>query len=189
MAVSKVGIANGALQRLGAKRIEALTQDHPNARSMNAAYEPVRRALLRKYDWSFAIARGSIAADGAGPVWGDWDRYTKPNDFIRLLRDDESGTAVDWKIEGNFILSADGSPLEIRYIADIDDPNLYDATFVEAFECALAERCCEEVTGSTAKANKMKKDLDDAISEARRTGAIEKEAQEFPEDDWIAARR
>jgi hypothetical protein len=122
-------------------------------------------------------------------VWGDWDRYTKPNDFIRLLRDDESGQAVDWKIEGNYILSGDGSPLEIRYIADIDDPNLYEATFVEAFECALAERCCEEITGSTAKAGKQKKDFDDAITEAKRIGAIEKEAQEFPEDEWVAARR
>mgnify|MGYP001426155490 CR=1 FL=1 len=36
---SKVEIANGALQKLGAKRIESLTQDHPNARSMNVAFE------------------------------------------------------------------------------------------------------------------------------------------------------
>ena len=189
MAASKVAIANGALQRLGAKRIESLTQDHPNARTMNAAYEPVRRALLRKYDWGFAIARDSIAADGTGPVWGDWDRYTKPNNFIRLLRDNESGQAVDWKIEGNYILSADGSPLEIRYIADIDDPNLYDSLFIEALECALAERCCEEVTGSTSKASKMKKDFDGAIDEAKRIGAIEQPAQDFPEDEWVAARR
>lgn len=188
MATSKVAIANGALQRLGAKRVEALSQDHPNARTMNAAYEPVRKALLRKYDWSFAIARDSIAADADGPTWGDWDRYTKPNDFLRLLRDNETGRAVDWKIEGDFILSADGAPLEIRYIADIDDPNRYDSTFIEAFECALALRCCKEVTGSNALKDSIKGDFEDALDEAKRIGAIEKEAADFPEDDWISAR-
>ena len=59
----------------------------------------------------------------AGPVWGGWTRYSLPNDFLRLIRDDESGLDVDWKIEGLYILSADASPLEIRYIANIEDPN------------------------------------------------------------------
>ena len=38
MAVSEVSIANAALQKLGSpSRLESLTQDHPNARTMNAA--------------------------------------------------------------------------------------------------------------------------------------------------------
>ena len=36
MAISDVTVANRALQKLGAKRIESLTQDTPNARSINA---------------------------------------------------------------------------------------------------------------------------------------------------------
>mgnify|MGYP000862511461 CR=1 FL=1 len=62
---SKVSIANGALERLGEKRIESLTQDDVRARSMNASFDSVRDALLRKYDWGFAIRRASIAADGS----------------------------------------------------------------------------------------------------------------------------
>jgi hypothetical protein len=189
MATSNVAIANGALQRLGTKRIESLTQDAPNARSMNAAFERVRKRLLRRYDWSFAIARASIAADSDGPTWGDWNRYSLPNDFIRLIRDDESGQEVDWKIEGQYILSGDASPLEIRYIADITDPNSFDTLFIEAFECKLALECCEEITGSTAKRSGVQADYDDAIAEAKRMGAIEKGAQEFPEDEWLRARR
>ena len=188
MATSKVAIANRALQKLGSKRIEALTQDHPNARSVNACFDILRDALLRKYDWSFAIKRESIAADASGPTWGDWDRYTKPNDFIRLLRDNETGYAVDWKIEGDYILSADGSPLEVRYIARIEDPNKYDASFVEALASDIAFECCEEITGSTTKKESARTDKEDAISEAERTGAIEKDAQDNPEDEWLTAR-
>lgn len=188
MATSKVAIANGALQRLGAKRIEALTQDHPNARSMNAAFDRVVKAELRRYDWNFAIKRESVAADGDDPTWGDWNQYSLPNDYLRLLRDDESGTHVDWKIEGQYVLSRDASPLQFRYLAHIEDVNFYDALFVEALECKLAMVCCKEITGSHSNAAGIKLDYADAIAEARRVGAIEKEAQEFMEDSWLAAR-
>jgi hypothetical protein len=188
VAVSKVAIANRALQKLGTKRIESLNQDHPNARSINACFDILRDALLRQYRWSFAIKRDSIAADGDGPTWGDWDRFTLPNDFIALIRDDESGHAVDWKIEGLHILSADGAPLEIRYVARIEDTNYYDALFVEALASKIAFECCEEITGSTAKKDRAERDLENAINEAIRIGAIEKPAEEFPEDEWITAR-
>jgi hypothetical protein len=189
MAASNVSIANRALQKLGAKRISSLTQDHPNARSMNAAFERVRDAELRRYDWSFAIARASIAADASGPTWGDWNRYTLPNDFLRLLRDDESGANVDWKIEGLYILTADDSPLEIRYIARIEDPAYYDALFLEAFAGRLALETCKEITDSTVDKESIKDDYDRDIAEAKRVGAIEKAARDFPEDEWHAAMR
>ncbi len=188
MATSKVQAANMALQRLGAKRIESLTQDHPNARTMNAAFDRILDAMLRRYDWSFAIARESIAADGDDPTWGDWNRYGLPNDFIKLIRNDETGYRVDFKVEGQFILSRNESPLEIRYIARIDDPNRWDSSFFEAFYLALANHCCEEVTQSTAKKAGIKNEYDAAIAEARRIGAIEKEAEDAGEDDWLQAR-
>ena len=189
MATSNVAIANGALQRLGEKRIEALTQDSPNARSMNAAFERVRRAELRRYIWNFAVKRDSLPQDGTDAVWGGWNRFSLPNDFLRLLRDDESGQLLDWKIEGQHIVTADGAPLDIRYIADITDPNYFDPLFIEALECKLALVTCEEITGSTSKKESIKDDYKTAVHEARLTGAIEKEAQEFPEDEWITARR
>lgn len=193
MSVSEVQIANRGLQKLGAKRIESLTQDAPNARSMSASYVLVRDAELRRYDWSFAIRRQSIAADSDDSLWGGWNRYSLPNDYVRMLRDDESGTLVDWQIEssddGLFILTADGSPLEIRYIARIEDPNQFDALFIEALACKLAVECCEEITGSTSKLDRVTAAYTFAIAEARRVGAIEKPAQEFPEDPWLAARR
>ena len=188
MAVSETGIANRALQKLGAKRISALSQDHPNARSMNAAYVRVRDAELRRYDWSFAIKRASVAADATDPTWGDWNRYALPNDFISLLRDDESGLAVDWKVEGLFILSMDAAPLEFRYIARIEDPNYFDALFIESFAARLALECCKEIADSTSDKESLKDDYDKCIAEAKRRGAIEKGSQSFPEDDWITAR-
>lgn len=191
---SKVEIANGALQRLGAERIESLTQGSPNARTMNAAFNRVLKAEMRRYDWGFATRRASIAADGSETKWGSHKRYSVPNDYLRLLRDDESDAHVDWRIEvgasgeGVFIVTDDASPLEIRYIAFIEDPNYYDSLFIEAVECKLAEVCCKEVTGSNDLKDRMKDDYRDAIAEARRLGAIEKPAQTILDSDWITAR-
>jgi len=189
MAVSEVSIANAALQKLGSPtRLESLSQDHPNARTMNAAFARVRDTELRRYTWGFAIARASIAADGDQTEWGEHNRYSLPNDFLRLLRDDETGQQTDWRQEGLFVVSDDDSPLEIRYIAQITDPNSMDSLFREAFACKLAHDTCKEVTGSTDLKDSLKADYKEAIAEAKRVGAVEKPAEEFPEDSWVNAR-
>lgn len=190
MAISNVQIANRALSKTGTPRIESLTQaGSANARTMNAAYEITRNAELRRYQWSFAVKRDSVAADGDDPVWGDYNRFSLPNDFISLIRDDESGLRTDWKVEGGFIITRDSAPLDIKYIARIEDPNLFDALFVEAFACKLALETCQEITQSTSKKSDLKQDYVFAISEARRVGAIEKGVIDFPEDDFITAMR
>lgn len=188
MATSNVAIANAALQKLGEARIELLTQDHPNARSMNGAFARCRGMELRRYTWGFAVKRESIAADGDQTTWGEWNRYSLPNDFIRLIRDNETGQRTDWRIEGIYIVTADASPLDIRYVARIEDPNLYDDLFAEALACRLALETCEQITGSTSKKESIKDDYKEAIAEAKRIGAIEKEAQTFPDDDWLNSR-
>lgn len=188
MATSQVAIANAALQKLGTSRIESLTQDDPNARSMNAAYTRVLEAELRRYRWGFAIKRASIAADSDQTEWGGWNRFSLPNDYLYLIRDDETGFAVDWRIEGLFIVTADAAPLSIRYVANITDPSFYDSLFREAFACKLALDTCKEITGSSASQQACKQEYDWAIAEAKKAGAIEREALAFPEDDWITVR-
>jgi hypothetical protein len=186
MASSDVQIANLALQKLGSpSRIESLSQDSPNARTLNLAFIPIRDAEIRRYDWGFAIKRTSIAADSDQTEWGDWNQYALPSDYLRFIRDDESGQRVDWKREGNFIISRDSSPLYIRYLARITDANTFDALFVEALAAKLAYQTCKEITGSTTQQGVCKQDYDFAIAEAKRTGAIEEPAKDFPEDDWI----
>jgi hypothetical protein len=190
VATSDVAIANRALQLLGSSRkLESLTQDHPNARSLNAAYEPTRRSLLRRYDWSFAISRVSIASDAAQTTWGKHNRFSLPNNFLRLIRDPERACAPDWRIEGLFIVTDDDSPLEIRYVADVTDPNSFDSLFHEAFANRLAFVTCKEITGSTDLHKTLNEDFKEVMGEARLVQSIEKPAQEAPEDTWVSARR
>lgn len=188
MATSQVSIANRALQRLGAKAIESLTQDTPNARTISRAFEHRRRAMIRRYRWSFAIRRASVAADVANTAWGGLKRYPLPNDFLRLLRDkDHPDLRHDWKIEGGFIVTADASPLQFRYVADIENPVQFDASFVEAFALDLAAACAKEVTGSEGDVQSIRQELRDVLNEAKNTNAIEEDPQVAVQDDWLDA--
>lgn len=189
MAVSEVSIVNLALQKLGATRIEALDQDHPNARSMNAAYEATRNKLLRRYPWSFAITRLSVAADAAQTVWGNLNQFPLPADFARLIRDDETGVRTDWKIEGRFVVTTYAAPLEFKYGALVTDPTIFDAMFVDALACALAMQACKEITGSDPEKAGVTREFLDAINLAKSVGAIEKDPDEGLEDDWLIGMR
>ncbi len=189
MADSEVTIANRALQILGAKRISSLTQDAPNARSMNTAFIPIRRALQRKYRWNFCIKRASIAADTEQDLYEGLNRFRLPNDFVMLLRDAQTSYwqdfQRDWQIEGGFILTSDGAPLEFRYQADITDVSKFDPMFDELFAYELALATVQDVTGSNVKNSELRQDRDRALADARRANAFENDGDDLIVDTWI----
>lgn len=195
MASSSVAIANRALQQLGAGSISALDQGNDRALAMNTAYEPLRRRLLRKYNWSFAIKRASIAALANNTAWGGLKQYLLPNDFLRLVRNKEidfTDVEHDWTIEhndlGKVIVTADDSPLQFRYIADVTNTTLFDATFDEALATLMALETCERITQSNTKKADLAAAFKDVVAEAKLTQAIEKGGQEPVQSPWLDAR-
>lgn len=187
---SKVEIANRALQILGAKRIVSLTEDSRNARAINAAFEPVKRAELRKHPWCFAIRRVQLAASSTAPAFTKGNSFPLPSDFIRLLPPDpeDNMNDLDWNIEGRNIITNDSAPLDVRYIYDVTDVNEMDVLFRESLAAKLAEQLCEEITQSNTKVATAGVFYKDVLAEARRTNAIEKVSDEPPEDEWVTCR-
>lgn len=186
---SEVGICNRALQKLGASRITALTDDTANARACNVAYEPVRDAELRRHPWSFALARTTLAALAAAPDFGFSYQFQLPADFLRLHPDYEYRAETDWQIEGRRLLTNDGDTIYLRYVRRVTDPNQFDALFIEALAAKLAFEICEELTGSQGRADRLVNEYQRTIRDARKVNAIEKVSAEIPEDTWLTVRR
>lgn len=190
MAVSDVAICNLALQKLGATRITSLTEDSRNARSCNACYEEIRDAELRRHMWNFAIIRKTLAADATAPDFDFGYAFPLPGDCLRLLPPNDND--LDWTIENHngrpAVLTNDGDTLQIRYVKRITDPTAFDAAFVEALAAKLAWHLCEEITQSNQKKADALNEYRFAISEARRTNAIEQISADPPTDTWITAR-
>lgn len=185
MATSSTEIANRALDLLGAEPILSLTDATARARTMNRAYLPVLRRELRKHPWSFAIKRVVLAPDSTAPVFGFDYAYTWPGDALRILPD---VLDTDWTMEGRKILTDTGTSINCRYIRMVEDPNDFDAIFVEAFAAALAMDRNAKITQSKNYYDIAREAYLDAIREARKVNAFEQIPQEFPEDDWLVAR-
>ena len=191
-----VDIANSALRKVGSPlRLQALASSDPKARILNDAYNDTLEAELRRYVWSFAKTRASIPADAAQSTWGNWNRYPVPGDFLYLIRDDEQGQDLDWDLEGGneagdgtFILSATAAPLNIRYVRKETNVALMDPLFRDAFACRLAYDNCKALGGTNETRDRLKQEYREAIAEARRCGALEKESTPPPEDSWVNAR-
>lgn len=184
MATSDVAIANRALGKLGQTTIVSLTQDSTAARAINAIYTGVRRAEIRKHPWNFAKTRAQLAASADEPAFDFGYAFPLPADCLRVLNKAD----VDWKIEGQEILSNGAGPLEIVYLRDVTDPNIFDEAFIEAFACKLSMEVAEKLTSSSEKRDRAMREYQYALAEARRTNAIERMSEDRIEDDWEKAR-
>lgn len=60
LATTQLDIANRALLRLGAKKIDSLTEDSDRARACDAEVDEVRQETLRAHPWNFARKRARL---------------------------------------------------------------------------------------------------------------------------------
>jgi hypothetical protein len=73
-------------------------------------------------------------------------------------------------------------------VADVTNTGDFDTLFVEALASKIASELAEKITQSTSKKQQSDMDYERAIRQAKRVNAIEKRADEPPEDDWVLAR-
>lgn len=187
---SDAEIANGALQKLGAGFIVALSDDSVQARACTRCYDRLRRAELRKHSWNFARERAQLAADVTAPLFSYANAFTMPADLLRLMPPDPmmNSGSLDWQIEGRKILTNDSAPLNIVYIKDVTDANMMDELFRDALSARMANEMCEELTQSNQKKADAVLAYKLAVSEARKINAFENISAEAPEDDWVTVR-
>jgi hypothetical protein len=199
---SQVDIANLALSYLGAATITSLSDPTTSARVINAEYDLHRKAELRGPNrWRFAIARTTMAASATSPASGPYSyQYPLPADCLRVLDVGDSFPAIDlsdyrtswttadYQLEGRQILTNLPAPLSLRYTQDLTDTSQFDSLFVIALAAKLAWTCCERITQSEVKRKLAIDQYQSAISDARRTNALEL-VPEYPADSaWVIAR-
>lgn len=193
MATSAVSICNAALDALGSDPITALSDDTKAGRWCNRNYERVRDAVLRAYPWNCAIARAVLAATDA-PAFGYDNKFPLPEGpdpafCLRVLSiDGEVDFGLTYKIEGRNILTDEDAPLEILYIARVEDPAQFDALLVDAIAARLALDAAYPLGGSVSLAEAMSKVYQEKLAEARGVDAQEGSPDEFTAPGWLESR-
>jgi hypothetical protein len=187
---SVLEVCNRALSLLGNASVSSLDDGSVEARELARVYDGVRRGLLRRGAWSFAIARAELAASAAAPAFG-WDAaYPLPSDYVRLVQvGAREGEGIAYHLEGRSILTNEAAPLPVRYVRDETDAATFDAAFCDCLALALAHACCERLTQSRTRKGELAKELDDAWRQAKRVNAVERAPMALPElQPWNEAR-
>lgn len=197
---SSVDIANSALSKLGEARITTLEDNVKPAREINAIFTLRRDALLRAFNWNFAMKRSSLPALSDAPAWGYTVAYQLPSDCLRMVQvndvwvipglSDYMGGPDDqpFRIEGQNIVCDFSAPLKVRYLRRVTNSGEFDASFVEAFAYDLAFEACEAITQSNTKKEALLFGKNEEIKKAIRANAIELPPQPIPDDSWVISR-
>jgi len=190
-------IVNVALRRIGAARISSL--DNDSAKEAVAArdlYHEARRDLLSLHTWNFAIKRRSISASATSPTFGWTYAYEIPEDFIRLISvhpTNDDRTKIEYRLEfqsslDRIILCDAESPIYIRYIWDLQDPNLMTPTFRDALSLRLARDLAMALSKSAAAADLASRELARVLSRAKSIDGIEDWPEKMDDGSWIKSR-
>lgn len=185
---SKVDLCNKALWRLGEDPIIALDNNTIWGRRCLAALPTVIRAVLSLDTWRSCVKRAELAAEPTKPI-GFQSAYPLPNDFLKLAAV-KIGQYEDWSMEGRKILTnkATTEPLEIMYVSEVDDPNVYSALLYDAIALGLAH----ELSGFSTATNVSRDDIYafyvNAVSAAQLVNAQENPATNLASTSWVDAR-
>jgi len=184
---NETGIANAALTLLGAERIAVITEDTENARKVLAIKDTVRKAVLRKAFWKFALVEIALARKTEVPVL---DGYTSifqlPPDYIRM-KTTSLPEGTGYRIKGRRVY-CNAVTLSIEYVADIVDPNEWDAGFTEAYIMALAEGLAYSITTNATMADGVSKKARLALNEGRSVNSQEDTPEKPRQGSWIRSR-
>jgi hypothetical protein len=179
MAVTPEDIANMALAILDEAPIDTLDQDVKAARLLNLHYDQTRQAELTKNTWVFAIFSSSLVGTDLGTDSDTFNWvYELPTDCLRPLpltyNGEPDGELIGWRQEAGLIYTDQSTPRILRYIANLTDPNDWDALFTEVLVAALAIKIALPLTHKAGMLELARNAYSVALDDALRVNAIQR---------------
>lgn len=195
----KLAIYNNALGLLGSGALASLTEAREPRRVMDRIWDTgVVVYALSRGEWNWALR--TIRADyvpSIEPGFGFRRAFTKPNDFVRLagLSGDERMTIpltnAQYLDEATWWF-ADLDVIYVRYVSSDNgygmDSSLWSPSFKKFIEYHMAYEACERITNSTAKQDRLKRDRDAMLKEARSSDAMNEGSKQLPHGSWSRSR-
>lgn len=170
--VAPVDAVNEALAQLGKDPITDLADDtDPVAVKAKQYFGSLLRSMLRDHIWNFAKDRIDLAENEDAPL-SDWSHsFALPPDCYRVLKVNNNDK-VEWELEGRNLLT-DEATVTIQYIKWVDDPNVWDGSFYQAFVTGLAVRFAPAFHTDVAKASDLYKLFQGQLADAKAVDGME----------------
>lgn len=194
---SAIDICNLALVEL---KQESVVQLNPPStmveQIMALEYHQVRRAVLRKHPWNFAIKRVALTpSSDVTPEFGYSHGYILPNDFIRFVGlYNSEGELIEktyYDLEdGNIYYDGeDNTSINLRYVYDIEQVRKFDPLFIDMFKLELAVAVAPKFSGTEARQAAVIKRLEIVSAEAKSIDGQERPPKRRQRSRWLDRRR
>ncbi|RLA77101.1 MAG: hypothetical protein DRG30_01145 [Epsilonproteobacteria bacterium] len=175
MSTSKqVSIANSALLKVGATRINSFDDNKNEAVIIKEFYERSYRALLSMYPWSFAMKTVALAQLPTKPLAEYEYAYALPNDLVWLQRTHPNS---NFKILGRE-LHTNERTVSIKYTYRCPEEDM-SIQFEQAFMYYLASQICIPITENIKKDELLYVQYQDHLKRAKSITA-----QQQPQDGF-----
>ncbi|MES0386006.1 MAG: hypothetical protein ABUJ98_15660 [Hyphomicrobium sp.] len=187
---SDVTIINGALAKIGLKRIDSRGENSEQSRLADDTYDDLLDAVLTDAPWDFAITRQELSENATAPLFDFEHAYNlpgtpyclKPLEIINL-------NEYEWRVEGRKIVTGHEAPLQLIYIARITDESVYTPQFIEAFQARLALEWSERLTRNTEITKLMVALYAEKIAAAKAIEAGQTGLHaDGPDGTWVTSR-
>lgn len=178
---SKIEICNLALARIGQGIINNLDEFSPQAEQCRLHYASTRDALLREFPWNFSTRNILLAAAADKEVPGWLYIYQHPLKVLwvrKLFTVDDTEPEIPHQYE---IVSTDSEKLiccdlyqaYAKCTMSVENEELFDPSFVEAFSYKLALALAMPLTNSSSRTQEVFSMYQQAIVSAKLAGAVE----------------
>ncbi len=194
---SEVEIGNLALGYVGvAHEISSLDEDSTEAEQVKRFYATTRDEILRgPFVWPFARRYVALALVAEDPN-DDWAyAYRYPTDCVRALRLVDGHriqtTRIPWEVASDDtgrLIYTDQADAVLRYVKRIEDPEQFDASFVEALAWRLASKLAIPLSRSAKERDYAFQRYRIELATAQANAANEGETDDDPEPESIRAR-
>ncbi len=175
---SKLALYNGALRKIGERKLTALTDDVEARHRLDDAYDDEFIDLvLSRANWNFAERTAQIAGSANAGLGYDFE-FTKPSDFVRtvvIATDELFLNRLEQYEDAPSVWQSDVSTIYVRYISNDasygGDLSLWPSNFAQYAEWVLAEHVCWALTNDKDILEVVAKGIKSSFEEAGRFDA------------------
>lgn len=195
MATSRLAVYNKALRYLGERRLASVTENSESRRAIEQEYDDAILMVLEAANWNFAIRAIEMAYDpGIAPQFGYSRAYAKPDDWIRTVNISANDSVLgihDYRDE-NGRWHTNIEPIYVRYVSSDGmfggNLGLWTPIFAEAVASHIAMVCCERITQSDTKHEKLIKIARDTLRNAIASDNVNEPPRDMPMGRWAISR-
>ena len=183
--VSETSIVNSALIKIGAERINSITETGNVAIIAKERYPFIRDIVLQEHPWNCAIKRVSLGLLTTAPSFEFDNAFQLPLDRLKVLNIEE--VRDEYRIEGELLLT-NAAAVKIKYIFRQTNTSTYSPMLAETISTRLASDMAYSVTQSRTLARDLFLQYKDLVKQARSVDSQEGTPADLDVNEWLQSR-